>query len=54
MEESYGIAPGCPADFVVLDSRDWNDIIIDQPEKRYIVRRGKIVLENRRESVWRD
>ncbi|MBT7855527.1 MAG: amidohydrolase family protein, partial [Nitrospinaceae bacterium] len=53
IEDSYGIAPGRPADFVVLDSLEWGDIIIDQPEKRYVVKRGKVVVENCRESVWR-
>lgn len=51
---SYGVAADRQADFTVLDSREWNDVIIDQPEKRYVVKRGKILVENRRESAWSD
>lgn len=54
VEDSCGIEPGRSADFVVLDSAAWDDLIIDQPEKRYVVKRGKIIVENRRESLWRE
>lgn len=54
VSESYGVRAGRPADFTVLDSTEWNDVIIDQPEKRYVVKRGEILVENRRESAWSD
>jgi len=52
IEDSYGLAPGRPADFVVLDTENFGDILIDQPEKRYVVKRGRIVVENLRETRW--
>lgn len=53
IEDQYGIAPGKPADFVVLESQSFADLIIDQPEKRYVVKRGRVVVENLRETRWR-
>lgn len=54
VQDSCGVEPGRPADFVVLESASWDDLIIDQPEKRYVVKRGEIIVENRRESLWRE
>lgn len=50
--ENYGIREGCPADFVVLDTANRADVIIDQPEKRYVVKGGRVVAENLRETRW--
>lgn len=52
IEVRYGIAEGLPADFVVLESVNYADLIIDQPEKRYVVKRGRVVVENLRETRW--
>ncbi|MDA1001072.1 MAG: amidohydrolase family protein, partial [bacterium] len=52
IHENYGIREGCPADFVVLDSENYADVIIDQPEKRYVVKNGRVVAENLRETRW--
>ncbi len=52
IEDRYGIAEGRPADFVVLDTENIGDIIIDQPEKRFVVKRGRVVVENSRETRW--
>ncbi len=52
VEDAYGLEAGKRADFVVLDTPSWRDVIIDQPEKRFVVRGGKILVETRRESEW--
>ena len=52
VEGRYGIAPGKDADFVVLDTENFSDVIIDQPEKRWVVKAGRILVENLRETKW--
>lgn len=52
VEEVYGISPGNPADFVVLEEKKWDGIIINQPEKRYVVKNGRIRAENICETRW--
>ncbi len=54
VEGDYGLRPGCAADFVVLDSVNLGDILIDQPEKRFVVKGGRIVVENVTETTWRE
>ncbi len=54
VEEGYGLRPGCAADFVVLDSVNFDDVLIDQPEKRFVVKGGRIVVENVSETTWRE
>ena len=54
VEEDYGLRPGCAADFVVLDSKNFDDILIDQPEKRFVVKGGRIIVENVAETTWRE
>lgn len=48
----YGLTPGCQADMVLLDTKRVIDAIIDLPEKLYVVKRGKIVVENSRQSQY--
>ncbi len=52
ISDRYGLGPGRAADFVVLDTENYADVIIDQPEKRYVVKGGSIVAENLRETRW--
>ncbi len=52
VEDAYGIAPGKPADFVVLEEKNWDGIIIDQPEKRFVVKNGRVLAENVSETRW--
>ncbi len=52
IENEYGIAPGRRADFVVLEGKNWNDVIIDQPEKRFVVKGGRVLVENVSETTW--
>jgi cytosine deaminase len=44
----YGLAPGCRADLVVLDARDAAEAIIEQAEKLYVIKAGRVVARNTR------
>ncbi len=54
VEDAYGLRPGCAADFVVLDSVNFDDVLIDQPEKRFVVKGGRVLVENVVETTWRE
>lgn len=50
--ENYGLHVGAEANLVVLDAPDWHSAIQFQPDKRYVILRGKLVAETeRRESL---
>ena len=44
--EGYGLAPGCHADFVILQARDPIDAIRLRAARLKVVRRGKVIAEN--------
>lgn len=50
LEETYGLAPGKHADFNIFDSEKLSDVIQDQPTVLYVVKRGKVIVENRMET----
>jgi cytosine deaminase len=43
--KGYGLAPGCNADFVVLQAADPVEAIRLKPPRLFVVRRGKVVAE---------
>ena len=49
----YGLAEGCRADLVVLDARDAAQAIIEQVEKLYVIKAGRVVARNTRTSELR-
>jgi len=49
--EGYGLAEGCRADLVVLDARDAAQAITEQAEKLYVIKNGRVVARNLREST---
>ena len=49
----YGLAEGCRADLVVLDARDPAQAIIEQVEKLYVIKAGRVVARNTRTSELR-
>jgi cytosine deaminase len=49
--EGYGLAPGCHADFVLLDAGDPVEAIRLRAGRRAVVRRGKIVAETPRAAT---
>jgi cytosine deaminase len=49
--EKYGLKQGCKADLVILDASSPAEAIINQCEKSYVLKNGKIVAENYKESA---
>ena len=43
----YGLAPGCAADLVVLDSADPATLLAMVPPRRYVIKGGRVVAETR-------
>ena len=48
--QNYGVAPGCAADLVVLDAHNPAQAITEQVEKCYVIKRGRVLVENSRTS----
>jgi cytosine/creatinine deaminase len=46
--EGYGLQTGCQADFVVLDAPSPSAAIVDQAEKLYVFKAGRLVAQNQR------
>ncbi|MBT3929455.1 MAG: amidohydrolase family protein [Rhodospirillaceae bacterium] len=41
----YGTAPGCAGDLVILDAKTPLEAIVEKPDRRYVIRRGRVVAE---------
>ena len=41
--EGYGLAPGCNADFVILQASDEIEALRLRPARLWVVRRGKVI-----------
>lgn len=48
--EAYGIKEGNKADMVLLDAYKVNEAIIDQPDKLFVIKNGRIVVETKRQT----
>jgi cytosine deaminase len=46
--DSYGVTPGCQADLVVLGTARVADVLIDQPDRVYVLKRGNITVTTHR------
>ncbi|MDL9944870.1 amidohydrolase family protein [Gordonia sp. ABSL11-1] len=46
--DHYGIAPGCIADLVVLSSRSVADVLLDRPDRSYVIKGGRVVARTTR------
>ncbi len=46
--DAYGIEPGSHADLVVLDASDEEDALLGRPDRRWVLRRGRIVAHTSR------
>ena len=44
--DSYGIAPGCHADLVLLEGETLTEAVVSHPARRLVVKRGKVVARN--------
>jgi cytosine deaminase len=51
--DDYGLAEGCRADLVVLDAAGPADAIIEQAEKLWVLKAGRVVARNTRTSELR-
>ncbi len=47
---NYGIGVGKDADLVLLDTQRVADVILDQPVRSFVVKRGRIVAQTRKET----
>lgn len=48
---NYGIKVGNKADVVLLDTKVKEDAIIDIPERLYVIKNGRITVENHKETI---
>ncbi|MFE6890499.1 amidohydrolase family protein [Streptomyces sp. NPDC057694] len=48
--DTYGVRPGARADLVVLDSTAYDDIVLDRPDRAYVIKAGRIVARTTRTS----
>jgi cytosine deaminase len=44
----YGLRPGAQADLVVLGTRRRADALLDRPDRRWVIKRGRIVARTTR------
>jgi cytosine deaminase len=49
--DSYGLAVGKAADLVVFDCYRVDDVLLDIPVRRWVVKRGRVTVETRHECV---
>jgi len=49
--EDYGIKEGNKADLVLMDTKVKEHAIIDIPERLYVIKDGKITVENKKETI---
>ncbi len=45
-DESYGLAPGCAADFVLVSGENHVEAVIDRPVRSLVVKNGRVVARN--------
>ncbi len=50
----YGLAPGSRANLVLLDATDPWDALVSQAEKALVIADGRVIVENRRSTIFRD
>lgn len=50
----YGLAVGAPADLVVLDAPTPVAALRRQPDRRYVIRRGRLIAETRTDTTWHE
>lgn len=44
--QGYGVRPGDRADLVVLDTTVYDDIVLDRPERAYVIKSGRVVARS--------
>ncbi len=46
--KNYGLAEGRDADLLLIDTKKVSDAVIDMPDRLFVIKRGKIVVESQR------
>lgn len=49
--KKYGIEEGNKADLVLMDTKVKENVIIDLPERLYVIKDGRVTVENKRETI---
>lgn len=49
--ESYGIAKGCYADLIVFDAKSVDEAIVTQANTAYVIKKGKVIVQNIKETI---
>jgi cytosine deaminase len=50
--DNYGIHIGAPANLVVLDAKSSVEALRRQPDRRYVIRQGKLLVETKTAVTW--
>jgi cytosine deaminase len=53
VSERYGLEPGKAADLVVLDTFRRQDVLLDLPERRWVIKNGRITVSNQLTTEYR-
>ena len=51
--ENYGLHVGVEANLVILDARSAVEALRRQPDRRYVIKQGRVLSETRTETTWR-
>lgn len=50
--DDYGVEPGSRANLVILDARTPLEALRKRPERRFVIREGKVLLEQSMNRIW--
>ena len=48
----YGLKVGAEANLIVLDARSAVEALRRQPDRRYVIRKGRVLTETRTDVRW--
>ncbi|MCP5101256.1 MAG: amidohydrolase family protein, partial [Chloroflexi bacterium] len=51
--ENYGVQVGAVANLVVLDAKSPVEVLRRQPDRRFVIRQGKVLVETETAVTWR-
>jgi cytosine deaminase len=51
--DGYGVDEGCTANLVVIDAKNIREAMAFAPNRPYVIREGKVIVENTRETVFK-
>ncbi len=50
--DDYGVHVGAPANLIVLDAKSSVEALRRQPDRRYVIRQGKVLVETKTAVTW--